>query len=242
MAKYVLRLCGTSACRSVLSVLLLLAILRYAGPAQAEPTWLIVPGVGVGRVTLGMAVTHVMDTLGTPPAVCLLNPSGQQGDTVGVFYYPDRGLALTVNALTESLGVVGAMHIVAGYSAVLTDERSVGRDGRGYRTCRPHGILTMNPPPSVYTTDSGIRPGSSEPDVVERLGRPQALYPAVAGGAQISADEMESVRLHQMLLIPYPAQIYAYDGIAVGIAHSTVVALTVSQLSRSIDLPAWFSR
>jgi hypothetical protein len=138
--------------------------------------------------------------------------------------------------------VVGAIHVLSGYSAVLSDEMSVGSDGRGYRRCSPNGVVTMSLPRTAYTTDDGIRPGSSETDVVAKLGRPQASYRPVYGRAEISADGTDSVRLHHTLLIPYPAQIYAYEGITVGIANSVVVAITVSRMPRPMSIAAWFSR
>jgi hypothetical protein len=243
MANPVFRLRGAAAYRSLLSVLLLAVILRSVVPAFAEPRWLIVPGAGVGRITFGMADTGVLATLGAPPAFCLLNPSGEDKDTVSLFYYPSRGLALTLSPSTYGTqSVVAAIHIVAGYSAMLTDETAVGMNGRGYRKCSPNGALTLVVPRSLYTTNDGIQAGSAETDVVARLGRPQVLYQAISSHPEAWVDEGDSIRAHLMLLMPYPARIYSYDGIIIGIANSTVVAITMSQMPRPLVFvarPSW---
>lgn len=186
-----------------------------------------------------MADTGVLATLGAPPAFCLLNPSGEDKDTVSLFYYPSRGLALTLSPSTYGTQtVVAAIHIVAGYSAMLTDETAVGMHGKGYRKCSPNGVLTLNVPRSLYTTNDGIQAGSAETDVVARFGRPQVLYQAVSSRPEAWGDEVESIRAHHMLLMPYPARIYSYDGIIIGIANSTVVAITMSQMPRPLAVAA----
>jgi len=190
-----------------------------------------------------MTDTEVLVTLGAPQAFCLLNPSGEDKDTVSLFYYPSRGLALTLSSSTYGTQtVVAAIHIVAGYSALLTDEIAVGLNGKGYRKCTPNGVLTLNVPRSLYTTSDGIQAGTAETEVVARLGRPQGLYQAISSHREASADEDESVRAHHMLLMPYPARIYLYDGIVVGIANSAVVAITMSHMPRPSEVPAWFPR
>jgi hypothetical protein len=205
--------------RCLAPLLLLIVILRCAAPVSAQPPWVIVPGVGIGPVTLGMAVADVIATLGAPAAWCALNPSGEEKDTTSVFYYPARGLALTLISSTYgSRGFVAAIHIVGGYSTKLTDETSVG---------------------SSYAMNDGIRPGSAEADVVGKLGEPQALYQAVAGRMDTSADGTSSLRAHRTLLIPYVARIYSYDGVTLGIANSVVVAVTVSPMPRPSNVPAW---
>lgn len=202
--------------------------------------WVIVPGVGIGPVTLGMAVTDVITTLGPPPAWCSLNPSGEEKDTTSVFYYPARGLALTLISSTHGTrAIVAAIHIVAGYSTMLTDETSVGTNGKGYRKCWPNGVVTLKFASSAYAMNDGIRPGSAETEVVAKLGEPQALYQAVAGRMDTSADGTSSIRAHRTLLIPYVARIYSYDGVTLGIANSVVVAVTVSPMLRPSNVPAW---
>jgi hypothetical protein len=190
-------------------------------------------------VTLGMAVTDVIATLGSPPAWCSLNPSGEEKDTTGVFYYPARGLALTLSSSAYGArAIVAAIHIVAGYSAMLTDETAVGKNGRGYRKCWPNGAVTLQFASNSYAMNDGIRPGSAEAEVVARLGEPQALYQAVGSRADTSADGAGSVRAHRSLLIPYVARIYSYDGVTLGIANSVVVAITVGPMPRPSDVPA----
>jgi hypothetical protein len=187
-----------------------------------------------------MAVADIIATLGPPPAWCSLNPSGEEKDTTSVFYYPARGLALTLISSTYgSRAIVAAIHIVAGYSTMLTDEMSVGTNGKGYRKCWPNGAVTLKSDSSSYAMNDGIRPGSAETEVVTKLGEPQALYQAVAGRTDTSADGTSSVRAHRTLLIPYVARIYSYDGITLGIANSVVVAVTVSSMLRPSNVPAW---
>jgi hypothetical protein len=226
--------------RCLAPLLLLIVILRCAAPVSAQPPWVIVPGVGIGPVTLGMAVADVIATLGAPAAWCALNPSGEEKDTTSVFYYPARGLALTLISSTYgSRGFVAAIHIVGGYSTKLTDETSVGTNGKGYRKCWPNGVVTLTFASSSYAMNDGIRPGSAEADVVGKLGEPQALYQAVAGRMDTSADGTSSLRAHRTLLIPYVARIYSYDGVTLGIANSVVVAVTVSPMPRPSNVPAW---
>lgn len=243
MANHPFRLRGPVAYRPLLSMLLLAVILRSAVPAFAGPRWLIVPGAGVGRITFGMADTGVLAAMGAPPAVCLLNASGEDKDTVSLFYYPSRGLALTLSPSTYGTqSVVAAIHIVAGYSAILTNETAVGINGKGYRRCSPNGLLTLNVPRSLYSTNDGIQAGSAETDVVARFGRPQVLYQAVSSHPEAWVDEGESIRAHLMLLMPYPARIYSYGGIIIGIVNSTVVAITMSQMPRPPAVVAWSPR
>jgi hypothetical protein len=186
-----------------------------------------------------MAVTDVIATLGPPPAWCSLNPSGEEKDTTGVFYYPARGLALTLSSSAYgSRAIVVAIHIVAGYSAKLTDETSVGTNGKGYRKCWPNGAVTLQFASNSYAMNDGIRPGSVETEVVTKLGEPQALYQAVGSRTDTAADGAGSVRAHRTLLIPYVARIYSYDGVTLGIANSVVVAITVSPMPRPSDVPA----
>jgi hypothetical protein len=125
---------------------------------------------------------------------------------------------------------------------MLTDETAVGMHGKGYRKCSPNGVLTLNVPRSLYTTNDGIQAGSAETDVVARFGRPQVLYQAVSSRPEAWGDEVESIRAHHMLLMPYPARIYSYDGIIIGIANSTVVAITMSQMPRPLAVAAWSLR
>jgi hypothetical protein len=230
---------SASRCRCLAPILLLIVILQCAVPVSAQPTWIIVPGVGIGPVTLGMAVTDVIAALGPPPAWCSLNPSGEEKDTTGVFYYPARGLALTLSSSAYgSRAIVVAIHIVAGYSAKLTDETSVGTNGKGYRKCWPNGDVTLQFASNSYTMSDGIRPGSVETEVVAKLGEPQALYQAVGSRTDTSADGAGTVRAHRTLLIPYVARIYSYDGVTLGIANSVVVAIAVSPMPRPSNVPA----
>lgn len=188
----------------------------------------MVPGAGVGRVTLGMKGPDLIAVLGTPKAYCSLGAYRVEQQRVTVLYYSDRGLALTLSSSYGAVATVSRIHVVAGYSATLSDEPSAGGHGAGYRKCAPHGTLTLDVAPGSYVTSNGIRPGSSKQDVVGKFGPPKAEYPAVAaGGGPAAAADVESLRLHRVLLLPYRARIFAYDGIVFGIYNDAVVAITI---------------
>lgn len=208
--------------------LALAIVLSTVTTALAEPGWVMVPGAGVGRVTLGMKGPDLIAVLGTPQAYCSLTASGGELGDVTVLYYSNRGLALTLSASRGTVATVSRIHVVAGYAATLSDEISAGVNGKGYRRCAPHGTLTLDVAPGSYITSNGIRPGSSEKEVVLRFGPPKAEYPAVAAWDRpVSAAEMESLLLHRLLLLPYRARILAYDGIVFGIYDAAVVAITI---------------
>jgi len=208
--------------------LALAVVLSSATTAVADPGWVMVPGAGVGRVTLGMKGPDLIAMLGTPGAYCSLSAFGDDQRDVTVLYYANRGLALTLSASRRAVATVSRIHVVAGYSATLSDETGTGQNGKGYRKCAPHGPLTLDVAPGSYVTSNGIRPGSSEQDVVLKFGPPKAEYPPVAGGDRsASAAEMESLQLHRLLLLPYRARILAYDGIVFGIYDAAVVAITI---------------
>lgn len=210
---------------------LALAVVLVCTPAAlAEPTWVMVPGTGVGRVRLGMTGPDLITVLGAPTAYCALSASGDEQQSMTVLYYPNRGLALTLNSSRSGLTTVARIHIVAGYSATLSDEPSPRVNGRGYRKCSPHATLTLDVSPGRYITNNGIRPGSSVNQVVSRFGAPKAEYPAVAavaGDHLASAAEMESLLVHRLFLLPYRARILVYDGIIFGIYNASVVAVTI---------------
>lgn len=210
-------------------VLFLAALLSSGTAALAESTWLMIPGAGVGRLKLGMRGADAVALLGLPTAYCVLSASEDQEETVTVLYYSNRGLAVTLRSSRHGVAAVTHIHIVAGYSATLSDEAVTGANMRGYRKCSPHGTLTLDVPSGVYVTSSGIRPGSSETEVVAKFGRPKAEYPAVttAGDHAASAADVESLLLHRRLLLPYRARVLAYDGITLGIYNASVVALTI---------------
>jgi hypothetical protein len=210
-------------------VLVLAALLSSVTAALAETTWLMVPGAGVGRVTLGMKGADAIAILGRPTAYCVLSASGDREENVMVLYYSNRGLALTLSSSRSGVAAVARIHVVAGYSATLSDEAGTGANWRGYRKCSPHGTLTLDVPTGAYATSGGIRPGSSEADVVAKFGAPKVEYPAVtaAGDHAGSSAEMESLLLHRRLLLPYRARVLAYDGIILGIYDAAVVALTI---------------
>ena len=208
--------------------LVLAVVLSSPTAARAEPGWVMVPGAGVGRVTLGMNGPDLIAVLGAPKAYCALGASGAEHQSVTVLYYSDRGLALTLSSPRGAEATVSRIHIVAGYSAMLSDEASAGGHGNGYRKCAPHGTLTLDVAPGSYVTSNGIRPGSLKKDVVGKFGPPKAEYPAVAaGGRPASAADVESLLLHRVLLLPYRARIFVYDGIVFGIYNDAVVAITI---------------
>lgn len=206
----------------------LAVVLSSVTTALAEPGWVMVPGAGVGRVTLGMKGPDLIAMLGSPSAYCSLSASGDEQQDLTVLYYSDRGLALTLSASRHVVATVSRIHVVAGYSATLSDEIRAGGNRKGYRKCAPHGTLTLDVSPGSYITSNGIRPGSSEKDVVSKFGPPKAEYPAVAAGDRsVSPAEIESLLLHRFLLLPYRARILAYDGIVFGIYDDAVVAITI---------------
>lgn len=209
--------------------LVLAVVLLCAPTAFAEPTWVMVPGTGVGRVRLGMTGPDLLVVLGAPTAYCALSSPGDEQQSATVLYYPNQGLALTLNSSRSGLSTVVRIHIVAGYSATLSDEPSPSVNGRGYRKCSPHGMLTLDVSPGRYITNNGIQPGSSENEVVSRFGRPKAEYPAVtaAGDHPVSVAEAESLLLHRLFLLPYRARILVYDGILFGIYNASVVAVAI---------------
>ncbi len=209
--------------------LVLAAVLSSVTAALAGPAWVMVPGAGVGRVTLGMKGAELFDILGTPTGYCVLSVSADEEEAVTVLYYPNRGIALTLSAWPYEAGEVARIHIVAGYLATLSDEAGTGANGRWSRKCLPHGTLRLDVFPGAYITSNGIRPGSSENDVVSKFGPPQAAYPAVtaARGHPVSEAEVETLLLHRLFLLPDRAQILAYDGIIFGIYHASVVAVTI---------------
>ena len=203
-------------------------VIWTALPARADPVWIMVPGAGVGRVSLGMKGPDLIATLGTPTAYCALGTYGAGLPNVTVLYYANRGLALTLSAVRGDWPTVSRIHVVAGYSATLTDEANPGETGTAFRKCVPNGTLTLNVRDGVYVTNSGIRPGSGEAEVIEKFGPPKVQYPAVAAlGRLVAAADTESLRLHRLLLLPYPSRILAYDGIVFGIDHGVVVAITI---------------
>lgn len=188
----------------------------------------MIPGAGVGRVTLGMKGPDLIAVLGAPKAYCSLGAYRAEQQSLTVLYYSDRGLALTLSSTRGAVATVSRIHVVAGYSATLSDEPSAGRYGNGYRKCTPHGTLTLDVAPGSYVTSNGIRPGSSRKDVVGKFGPPKAEYPPVAAGGRLaSAADVESLLLHSVLLLPYRARIFAYDGIVFGIYDDAVVAITI---------------
>ncbi len=210
------------------SALALAVALSSATSARADPGWVMVPGAGVGLVTLGMKGPDLIAILGAPKAYCWLSADGAERPDVTVLYYSSRGLALTLSASRGAVATVSRIHIVAGYSATLSDETGTGANGSGYRRCAPHGTLTLDVAPGSYVTSNGIRPGSSDRDVVAKFGPPKAAYPAVGAGDRAAFPAAtESLLLHRLLLLPYRARILAYDGIVFGVYGDTVVAVTI---------------
>ena len=208
------------------SALIFAVALSSATSARADTGWVMVPGAGVGLVTLGMKGPDLLAILGAPKAYCWLSADGAEQQDMTVLYYSNRGLALTLSAPRGELATVSRIHIVAGYSATLSDE--TGANGTGHRRCVPHGTLTLDVAPGSYVTNNGIRPGSSNRAVLAKFGLPKAAYPAVAAGDRAdSPAAMESLLLHRLLLLPYRARILAYDGIDFGVYGDAVVAITI---------------
>ena len=200
--------------------LALVAVVAAATIADAQSSWVMVPGAGVGRVRLGMREPDLLAVLGAPKAYCRLNANAGEQPDVTVLYYSNRGLALTLSGSRGAVPTVTRIHVVAGYSATLSDEAG--------RTCAPHGTLTLAVAPGSYVTSNGIQPGSSEKDVVAKFGPPKAEYPAVAAGERLIAPaDIESLGFHRLLLLPYRARILAYDGIVFGVYGDAVVAITI---------------
>jgi hypothetical protein len=210
------------------SALALAAALSSTPSAHADAGWVMVPGAGVGLVTLGMKAPDLIAVLGAPQAYCQLSADGTEQQDVTVLYYSSRGLALTLSASRGAVATVSRIHIVAGYSATLSDEAGTGVNGAGYRRCAPHGTLTLDVAPGSYVTNNGVRPGSSDRDVLAKFGPPKFAYPAVAAGQRpASPAATESLVLHRLLLLPYRARILAYDGIVFGVYGDAVVAITI---------------
>jgi len=210
------------------SALALAVALSSAASARADQGWVMIPGAGVGLVTLGMKGPDLLAVLGAPQAYCWLSADVAERQDVTVLYYSHRGLALTLSASRGALATVSRIHIVAGYSATLSDETSTSVNGTGHRRCVPHGTLTLDVAPGSYVTSNGIRPGSSDRDVLAKFGPPKAAYPAV--GAEDRADSpaaTETLLLHRLLLLPYRARVLAYDGIVFGVYGDAVVAITI---------------
>lgn len=200
--------------------LTLAAVLSSVAIAYAQSGWVMVPGAGVGRVTLGMKEPDLLAMLGAPKAYCRLSANAGEQPDVTVLYYSNRGLALTLSGTRGAIPTVVRIHVVAGYSATLTDEAG--------RTCAPHGTLTLDVAPGWYVTSNGIQPGSSENDVMARFGPPKAEYPRVPPGERLIAPaDIESLLFHRLLLLPYRARILAYDGIVFGVYGDAVVAITI---------------
>jgi hypothetical protein len=214
--------------RRLAHALALAAVLFSVPIAHAQSGWVMVPGAGVGRVTLGMRGPDLLAVLGAPKAYCWLSASADERQDVTVLYYSDRGLALTLSASRGTVPTVTRIHVVAGYSATLSDEVGTGVYGKAYRKCAPHGTLTLDVIPGSYVTSNGIRPGSSEREVAGKFGPPKAAYPAVASGDRLTTPgDVESLLLHRLLLLPYRAYILAYDGIVFGVYGGAVVAITI---------------
>jgi hypothetical protein len=206
----------------------LAAVLSSVTIAHAQSGWVMVPGAGVGRVTLGMKGPELLAVLGAPKAYCWLSANADEQQDVTVLYYSERGLALTLSAPRGTVPTVTRIHVVAGYSATLSDEAGTGVNGKAYRKCAPHGTLTLDVTPGSYITSNGIRPGSSERDVAVKFGPPKAEYRAVVSGDRLTAPaDVESLLLHRLLLLPYRARILAYDGIVFGVYDDAVVAITI---------------
>jgi hypothetical protein len=200
--------------------LALAAALSSVTIAYAQSGWVMVPGAGVGRVTLGMKGPDILAVLGAPKAYCWLRANAGEPQDVTVLYYSNRGLALTLSGSRGAVPTVTRIHVVAGYSATLSDEAG--------RMCAPHGTLTLDVAPGSYITSNGIQPGSSEKDVVVKFGRPKAEYASVAAGDHLIARaDIESLLFHRLLLLPYRARVLAYDGIVFGIYGDAVVAITI---------------
>lgn len=206
--------------RRVGHALALAAVLFSVTIARAESGWVMVPGAGVGRVTLGMKGPALLAMLGAPKAYCWLSANAGEQQDVTVLYYSNRGLALTLSGARGAVPTVTRIHVVAGYSATLSDEAG--------RTCAPHGTLTLDVAPGSYVTHNGIQPGSSEKDLVAKFGPPKAEYPAVAARERLGTPaDIESLLIHRLLLLPYRARILAYDGIVFGVYGDAVVAITI---------------
>jgi hypothetical protein len=210
------------------SALAFAVALSSATSARADQGWVMVPGAGVGLVTLGMKGPDLLAVLGAPQAYCWLSADVAERQDVTVLYYSHRGLALTMSASRGALATVSRIHVVAGYSATLSDETNAGANGTGHRRCVPHGTLTLDVAPDSYVTSNGIRPGSSDSDVLAKFGPPKAAYPAVGAGDRAdSRAATESLLLHRLLLLPYRARVLAYDGIVFGVYGDAVVAITI---------------